>query len=623
MRSSSPIHESRRCTIALAALSAALTCFFYWRWDPLHHPFPDDTGIVFRYLDNFRHGAFFTYSAADGPTFGISGFLHGVLAGGLARAQVSPEVSVVISNLLGAFCFFFCVGRLFGFLYQNITAAVIATLAVGVSSEFIPTTFFLGLETPLHLALVVFLVYQTCTRGRWFHLAAALTIISKLDSLALVVCLVGFHALRAMLESREARRQELRRLALELGLPLGLWCVFAALVFGSPVPQTLIAKMFHQSHPAGWFPFLQGFIGEPRRAITFALVVIASLLCIPYALYKRKPLHPAPVLSLCALLTLLQYYVYNPAEQMPWYYTLPEALLLISAASLLSIARDKAVAIPFFACAIAIVAGRSVLPVQRTGWTHRWLDCVEGERIRIGEDTYQSTPAGGVAVTGFGHIARGLKDRYVVDYSGLNSRGATARQLDLGRILSDYHAQTAVVHGLYDSQFLRGNHMRLDRTYYATRLAGFQTLNAFSVTPEGSDEAASYISSEAMHGGAFIRSDLWHSLIVAGKHIDFDVTPVEQDVGDLLEVRFGVVQKATPFSVRVQVDYDIGDEERTCQIPALANAACGGLAAVECRIPLFGTELPPVVRVTSSLGSLVIVEPIVLRRIQPLAVQSP
>jgi len=86
----------------LAVLGLSLLAAGVSRWLWPTRSLYDDGAIVLRYMDNFAQGGFSQYNL-DGPSvFGISGFLHGVLAGGIASTQIlSPQESVLLANMIG------------------------------------------------------------------------------------------------------------------------------------------------------------------------------------------------------------------------------------------------------------------------------------------------------------------------------------------------------------------------------------------------------------------------------------------------------------------------------------------------------------------------------------------
>lgn len=91
-----------------------MSLFIFEVTDPFSYPFMDDAGIVMRYLDNFRNGLFYVYNAQDGPVFGISGFLHGVLSGFFVYFfGVSSEMALVLANFMGSILFFWGLVKLF------------------------------------------------------------------------------------------------------------------------------------------------------------------------------------------------------------------------------------------------------------------------------------------------------------------------------------------------------------------------------------------------------------------------------------------------------------------------------------------------------------------------------
>src|SRR5207237_663211 len=132
----------------------------------------------------------------------------------------------------------------------------------------------------------------------------AAAIISKLDAAAPMAVLLGLDLAR----SRGEFINWLRGMALRFALLLATWCAFAFLVFGSPLPHTLVAKQFfHPKATGGWFPFLQGMIGV--NDISAHIIAACCLSGIAIAAVRRKS-SACSVFALCGIATLIPYYFY-------------------------------------------------------------------------------------------------------------------------------------------------------------------------------------------------------------------------------------------------------------------------------------------------------------------------
>ena len=58
---------------------AAMAIVYIRTYDPI--TYVDDAGFILRYLDNFQKGCFFCFNVQEGPVFGLSSFMYGLLGG--------------------------------------------------------------------------------------------------------------------------------------------------------------------------------------------------------------------------------------------------------------------------------------------------------------------------------------------------------------------------------------------------------------------------------------------------------------------------------------------------------------------------------------------------------------
>jgi hypothetical protein len=421
--------QDRRDTISelLASGLAAATFFVLYRGVPL----VDDGAIILRYMDNFAAGHFYCYNAADGPIFGVSGFLHGLLAGFLAWTRwLSPQTSLLASNLLGLFLTAFLTLRLLKLASRD-RLLVYATWLLVVSSvpDFL-MNIKQGLETPLHLAIILlgcWLVWRDYSR--WIWLACAAAVVSKIDAVP-VAAVLGAIALWRLhvAPQRPAWRIVGRDLALWGVLPLLLWLGFTVLVFGGPLPQSAYAKLYFHGHPAapGW-----GFILR-FRSFKIAMPLLGGLVLADLAsrLWRRQARElPRDLLFLLATAAYLALYcVYNPEERMSWYYAVPEYLLTIQIVTLLLqlSARHLSRHVRVPVLLVLVVLGFSAQPLVRGKMRHNipYLRLIENERMAAGRFVHAHAAPQDTLMVGLGHVAREARI-HTIDSSGLNSRLVT------------------------------------------------------------------------------------------------------------------------------------------------------------------------------------------------------
>lgn len=557
---------------ALAATVALfVTAFRFATTAPLRHPFVDDAAIVLRYLDNFARGYFYTYNIPDGPVFGISGFLYGVVAGGLAYAGLAPETSLVVVNLLGSLLLFTALGVLGKQLVGRRWAVLALPILVGIGAEYVGPSLFNGLETALHLALVTWTLVAFFAESDLVYLLAALCVISKLDALGIAGVLV----VAALVRAQGWRHWRVCRAAL-LGFvgPIVAVAAFEVWTFGSPLPQSFIAKQFYQARAAGSaFPFLARFVSTrdiPRWS--FAACAALGVLGVAAAAAPRgRPRAQLLVLHVLALVAFGQYLFYSPDELMPWYFPLPELMLRLAALAVVPLwvlAPQRPQVLP--ATVVAVLIGIAFVP-RIAHWqepireSHAYLDTVESERIRVAQEASRVTPSNRTLLTGHGYVARAFNG-YVVDYSGLNSPGATRLHLDQNAMFDVFQPATVVEHGSPSAEIQRKHHLVLASSYYDVTFYGGYPFRIFVVEPSRS-ELAIEIPSDAVQLGT-------HSATfqLGGQSIRL--------------LAFGVTQRDLPQHLRwTSIAGDIPADHGTCDVPARAAANCwDGHCAIECAI---------------------------------------
>lgn len=169
--------------VAELVLSVGFAALFFQLWpcDVIY----DDGAIVLKYMDNFADGHFYAYNPSDGPMYGISGFIHGVLAGLFAWAHLfAPLHSLFASNFIGLVLVSFVSLRILAHFIRAPAMVYPAWLLLMVSAPHFVATVKQGLEVPLHLGIVLGCYYFFLKRrSKWLWLTCVLAMISKADAL--------------------------------------------------------------------------------------------------------------------------------------------------------------------------------------------------------------------------------------------------------------------------------------------------------------------------------------------------------------------------------------------------------------------------------------------------------
>ena len=541
-------------------LSAAFAAWLYLAW-PIEYLY-DDGAIVLKYMDNFAAGGFYQYNLADDAVFGVSGFLHGVFAGFLSATHATtPDQSVLVSNAVGVWLTSLAVLL----ILRRFTSSLITILAAWVfslsaSNHFIQTAFH-GLETPLHLGIVLLACWAWLSgysRSMW--LLSALAIVSKLDAVVVVGVLAALRLLPLILrrDTRADGFAELRTALLWMGIPLVLWVALTLWLFGSPFPQSAYAKLYLHSHPPGRFAFVSRWWGgETERTVIYILIAVVAMVT---GLRKRDGQRDrSAVLALlggCAALLVL-YTWFNPAEHMPWYDVLPQTLLVLGAViSLLALERRSTrlprafgFLLPVLLLAVMVPSNvsRAVGMVrQARGYIH----ASEPERIAVGKYVHDHADPADRLFTGHGHIARFARI-YTYDYSGLNSPLITRLYRQNKSAIRELGPEWVTRPGLMHAVAQRDLAYELVRTFYSRSLRGVQAWRIWHKREgaAGRFVARPVVTAEVTSDGSVrdIGGGLLH--IRGGSQVTLAVA---MD-GAAEQLRFGVARQERPLDLQVSL----------------------------------------------------------------------
>lgn len=299
--------SSRLANTALAALPwalvvalTALNVLYMGRLGP-----NDDAYITFRVARNL--------AAGHGPVFNPGEQVLSVTTPGymllLAAASVISQDFVWLGLVLNGLALLL-VGALVidlshisppgpGTGRTRLLSVLAATLAVSLTLTFPLLTAAVGMETPLFMAAILasFAAYRRALRPSnedrlatrwllWTAAAAALAFLLRPDGL-LVAVAIGSHWIVTR------RRMVWRPVALFLALSLP-WLVFAWLTYGSPMPNTLVAKATQAlgENVTRWGPGLVQAFGDWTQQFPVAafLALIGLLLALVRRQSGRSPL---------------------------------------------------------------------------------------------------------------------------------------------------------------------------------------------------------------------------------------------------------------------------------------------------------------------------------------------
>lgn len=600
--------SSGAASLAFLLVAVALSLFMLSKMNPFYIPAVDDSAIVMRYLLNFQKGYFFVYNIADGPVYGVSGILFGLIAGGLSRIGLDPQPSILITSFLGSTVFFYFVQRIFYTMSGRVVVAIICCLAVFVSAIFVWGTFFIGLEASVNLAVTAATFYFFTARANLaFHIACFLSILSKLDTISLVFGLQALNALRAWSEGN--LRAELRMAALLFLAPCVAWFVAAGIIFGNPLPQSFLSKFLFRpkAPPTSWFPFIEPFMAGWRGATTFFICVSAALVSVVMSVRGRNLFSASFVFAMATVGTLLLYFVYNPGEKMAWYYTLPEFLLLMSVftlpfnVKLLPSMTERKVFLvaSLVVCALVVIIrgpeARSRLDQMRYGQV-----VFEGERDAAAQLANDVAPKDRpVLWNGHGYPAYRFNG-YVADYAGLNSRLiwkslAAVKRNDPAAVAfidaiglshaslntkAEYYlidlagANVIFQHDLVNPTMQRHLNLRLAGSFYNVGLIGFNAYRIFVRDPGYRDVVVPIAMSSLQVSGETKRQPMY----VVGRTVELEVP------AQTVTLLFGIGQSLTGGTVDVKDE--AGATLGTCQVPPFANARYHeGVTSCEVAVP--------------------------------------
>jgi hypothetical protein len=586
-----------RLTFLMEVLLGLLAVLYIKYLDPMLYV--DDTGFILRYLDHFKEGCFYCYNPEDGPVFGISSFVYGLLAGAIRWTGIlNSEGTIHYLTYLGTFTTAILFFRILRKLFKSDVLVIVFWLLIFTCNRSMLLIYNSGMEAPIHVSIVLAAVYFFLSRNdRMMWLFLAISVISKLDAvpLVLVVSLFWFLENRKALLPIAWDNRKYRHAILFGLLPVLLWIAFAEIVFGGPLPQSAYAKVFFHGHSGGsWFPFLDGLTFSNYRAPFFYTTFILFIAQVGYAAAKREGGRNL-VLGFAFFATMLLYYLYNPAERMLWYYVLPEGLMMF----------QLCVSLHWFwgflkgngrLAGILLTVGTTFLFT----WTqlfgeHKYFrsyeHVVEGERLIVGDYLAERVEEKQTILSGHGLLPRKVKG-YVIDETGLNSKIVTNLKCDSKVVWDSLKPDWIVMHGYHwEVDDLNNFPYKLDTSFYDVATYSYPTWRVFKRTPTMEESAGNYfLHLDAVSGDSleqfeepqqFLRVHAMNYTIARA-----DYNPREW------KITFALFKHEFPFSMTVR-DVLAGDSvvwEQTYQVPGYVEGVTSRTFPIT--IPLLRQNIP-------------------------------
>lgn len=450
-----PVSEKHSHKVFLL-LSIVVSAMIIWLYPKV---FVDDAGFVIRYLNSMAEGCFYCFNPSEGPVFGISSFSYGLTTLLLALPGILHPVQIIwLVSLIGLVWLLWSLLKIVHHYTENYAMTWVGfSMILACSSKFLASTHS-GLETCWHLAIVFQgLLYFIQGRTKRMWLFFALSVISKLDAVPLVVACSLFH----IWENRKAYFKQMDPWWTGMkwaGIPLMIFVGLTFVLFDGPLPHSAYAKVVTHAHLTHhWFPFFELFINKtPVLSLLITTVVLSIwhvMLTLKYDRFTWSDY--AGMISFIA--TLILYYFYNPGERMLWYYAMPELLLYTQlAVSLVVIFKlilrnhefmlAHAGKLAFIIASLAVLITGSSYTAGEKNWLDRYVPTVEGERMAIGEYIASMSQPTDTLLASHGYFGANFKG-FVIDGSGLNSQLVTSYQKENKELIRTFMPQYFVGHG--------------------------------------------------------------------------------------------------------------------------------------------------------------------------------
>lgn len=234
--SSRALSLERSLWVLLAAGTLVRVILLFWL-----SPFYDDAFITFRFAQNLASGAGLVFNEGE-RVLGTSTPFFAVLLGVLHKLTTISIPALGVG--IGLLCFPI---SFIGFNKLLVVSGLTSSQRgwVLVLFSFIPSLVLAniaGMESGLVVALMVWGAYLLFKGSNYSGVVLGILVLTRIDAVAFVGVV--------MLVSVLANRKVPWRSSLIFSLVVGAWFVFATWYYGSPIPNTAVAKMVAQPDTA-------------------------------------------------------------------------------------------------------------------------------------------------------------------------------------------------------------------------------------------------------------------------------------------------------------------------------------------------------------------------------------
>jgi hypothetical protein len=198
----------------------------------------DDAFITFRYADNIAHGLGFVYNAGE-RVLGTSTPLFTFLLSITSSVGISPEHAALFISLVAAGCTAVILYR-YAQAWRFAEMAWLPAVAYILWPRSVPSDS-CGMETALFTAFCISALYfNKRQQSHWSLALATLATATRIEGGILLAILLASEIIR--------RRHQILTLMIIPAAVLVPWFLFAWSYFGSPVPNSITAKLALYSH---------------------------------------------------------------------------------------------------------------------------------------------------------------------------------------------------------------------------------------------------------------------------------------------------------------------------------------------------------------------------------------
>jgi hypothetical protein len=255
--------EQKNTRIALVSLFIFAFAFHLYLFYSIGYT-ADDALITLRYAENLSHGKGFVYNDGE-RVLGTTTPLVTLLTAFLLKLGISGTLAFFLLNQIGNFCTAYFLYRIFQNTFPSLS--LLPSILFLMNPETIQWSLS-GMETQASIGLIFASIWcSTVDRWKLLFFLAALAVWTRIDNVALVVALTAVYAFRF-------RRLPLQALFIFFAALLP-WLAFSLFYFGTPIPNSVMAKVLVDR--VNYFPgvaeiFFRGFLHLHSLGLPFLLL---------------------------------------------------------------------------------------------------------------------------------------------------------------------------------------------------------------------------------------------------------------------------------------------------------------------------------------------------------------